>query len=327
MRFIYTLLAACLMFTLNCLQAQQLPIYTFHRDHWGMVNPAGVSSNYITQELRMSVSATARQQWLKVPNAPKTQLLSFEYIDDDNLNYSAGAHLINDQAGAFGQMGAYGNLAYRLRIGDRNSNNILAGGISFGGVQYRADYFEILRGDDQLNGLSVEDIETLSNSNTFFFDVGAGLMLYLGGNNDRQNYYVGISAPQTFGLNTTFRNVLGKFEIERQRHYYATLGGYFFKNQRRGSRDPSFLELNVWGRYLPNAPISVDANVRYQHLKSFWAGIGGGMSGQVRAELGTQVGNINLLRIGLAYTQYVSKYKSAFGQTIEASISYAIEVR
>ena len=311
----------------SLLCAQQLPIYSFHRDHWGMANPAGVSSNYITQQLRLSVSATLRQQWIKVPDAPQTQLLSVEYIDDQQLNFSGGGHLINDRTGAFGQMGAYGNLAYRLRLGDRRNNTILAGGISFGGVQYRANFAEILAGSDQISALSFEDLTNLSNSNRFFFDVGLGLMLYVGGNNDQQNYYIGLSAPQSFGLNTTFRNTLGEFMVERQRHYYATAGGYFFADHSRNGRDPSFAEINLWARYLPNAPMSIDLMARYQYQKRIWAGIGGGTSKMIRAELGTQIGSINLLRIGVAYSQFISKLSTSFGQTLEASVSYSIDVR
>ena len=148
----------CLLFCPGFILAQQLPILSFYGNHWSVINPAGVSSNYFIQDMDFSINGTVQQQWLKIPEAPKTQVLSFEYVDDESYRVAFGGHLVNDQTGALGQTGLYGNLAYRFPLGGRK-NNILAGGLSFGGVQYRADFAEILDGSDQLNGLSLDDLD------------------------------------------------------------------------------------------------------------------------------------------------------------------------
>ncbi len=308
------------------LQAQQLPLYHFYRDHWGMVNPAGVSSNLITQGMNLSINATLRQQWIKIPEAPKTQILSFEYVNDEYYHLAFGGHLMNDQTGAFGQTGAYGNLAYRLEIGGHNSGNVLAGGFNLGAVQYHVDFAEILQGSDALTTLSLQDLEQLSNSNQLFFDAGVGMMLYLGGLNDRQNYYFGISSPQTFNLNTTYLNRAGEFNIERKRHFYTNAGAYFFtSSSRQDSRDLSFFAVNLWGAFVPESPLMLDADVRYQYKDHFWFGLGGGLSKMAHVEAGVQIGHNtpNILRIGIAYNQFINNLSKQFGQTFEASVSYA----
>lgn len=312
----------CLLFIPGFIFAQQLPIISFYSNHWSVINPAGVSSNYIVQDMDFSTSGTVQQQWLKIPEAPKTQVLSFECINDDPYPIAFGGHLINDKTGAFGQTGLYGNLAYRLRL-DETKNNILAGGLSFGGVQYRADFAEILDGSNQLNGLSIDDLDKLSNSNQTFFDVGLGLMLFLEAESDKRYYYFGVSSPQTFNLNTTYRTLKGDFAIERTRHFYAMAGAYFIKNKNsRNSNDLSFLEITLLGGYVPDSPFGIDANVRYQY-KGIWGGIGGGLSKILHLEAGAQLGSSSPFRLGIAYNQFLTNLNTNFGQTLEASFSYA----
>ncbi|AEE52289.1 PorP/SprF family type IX secretion system membrane protein [Haliscomenobacter hydrossis] len=313
------LITACSV-TMVC--GQQLPAYSFYRDHWGLVNPAGVSSNFIAFQKKWSVNASMRHQWTQIPEAPKTQVITFEYIADDDMDETfsliAGGHLLNDKAGAFGQTGAYAHTACRWRAG----KNSLVAGFNLGGVQYRANLAEILSGTSATENISESELEALSASNTFNLDVGAGVMLYLGDYSSQTNYYFGLSIPQTFKRSIALGDN-SQYVIERVPHIYLSAGVYLFGEQNRENDNHSFTEISLWSRYLPNAPISVEGSVRHHLEQAFWFGVGGGTSQMMRLELGVDVNDDPMYRLSLGYNQSFSKVRNFFGQTFEASFSYA----
>lgn len=293
---------------------QQLPLYQFYRDHAGLINPAGVSSNFLAYNMNISGSLTARNQWLKLPESPRTQILSLEYIDDDQFNFSSGLHLVNDQVGAIGQTGIYGNIAYRIPI---QNDHILAGGISLGGIQYRLNLGELLSGSDNTNIISTANL----NPQQFYYDVGLGLMFCTDPKDDERIFYIGASIPQMFSLNKAFKTPSNTYEIIKEPHYYTNVGYYHFFSKK----DFNFMEFNFLGRYLPDSPIGIDANIRYQFNKALWLGLGSGTSKSIKFEAGTMIETTsgNILRLSLGYNQFVSKLNSYFGQTFDIGISYA----
>jgi len=303
--------------------AQQLPAFSSYRDNWGTINPAGVSNNFIVFDRNMSINAATRQPMSAIPEAPKTQVVSFEYATSDYQNQTfsliLGGHVLNDRTGAFGQTGAYANIACRMAF--RNSSNSLVAGFNLGGVQYRAKLGEILAGTSEVNNISDEEIKALDLANSFNFDVGTGVMLYLGDYSSKQNYYLGVSVPQTFARSAVLLKD-NKYTIERVPHIYLTAGMYLFAKGSRSSRDQSFTEIALWSRYLPNAPISIDGSVRYHFEKAFWFGAGGGTSKTLRLETGIDIGDDPIYRVALGYNYSLSGIRNIFGQAVEVSFSY-----
>ena len=121
--------------------AQQMPLFSVYRDQWGVLNPAAVSNNYLLNKRTMSVSGAWHAQWWNMPVSPRTQALSWEMVAEEQ-NSVFGAHIVNDQTGAFSQTGAYARFAYRINMGNRTEQS-LSIGLSAGAVQYRADLTEI----------------------------------------------------------------------------------------------------------------------------------------------------------------------------------------
>lgn len=315
MKKIYILIA--FSFLLQNVDAQQLYHFTKYRDQWNVLNPASLSNNYLINEMNMSIGATHRQMWLGIEGAPSTQLLNWEFIPED-YNVTLGAHIINDKTGILGHTGIYGQFAYRLDIGRRVEQGISIG-LNAGIIQYRGKYGNL--DASELNG------ELLEDDNVIFPDFGIGAFYYYS-----DLFYAGLSIPQTFGLELSFRGTDGDLFQKRVQHVYAIVGGYFPVNWF-GS-DISFLEPSLWLRYVPNAPLSADLNVRYQISELFWTGLGTGLgfgdrlTSTLRFEAGVVLGETldlinSQIKIGFGFDLAFAEYRQEFGNSIEINVVYS----
>ncbi len=299
------------------LSAQQLPNFTIYRDQWNVINPAALSNNYIINELNFTVGGAYRRNWLNVNDAPETQILNFEMVLEDR-NAVFGAHVINDRTGKLGQTGFYGNYAYILDMGGRTDRALVIG-LGAGLVQYGAKLSEI-DFPDLANRPSIDD-------NLMYPDFSLGAFFY-----EEDEYYLGVSIPQVFGLDTRFVAENGRYDVKRLPHVYAVAGKYI--NSFLGN-STSFFEVSGWARYVPNAPLSVDINGRWQISELYWAGLGFGtafgqkLTGSARLEtgfvLGEQVRIENgQFKIGLAYDQpLVTPLSRYFGGAFEVHLLYS----
>ncbi|HPH19457.1 MAG TPA: PorP/SprF family type IX secretion system membrane protein, partial [Haliscomenobacter sp.] len=258
-----------------------------------------------------------RRNWLNVNDAPQTQILNFEMVWEDRSSVF-GAHIINDKTGKLGQTGFYGNYAYILDMGGRTDRALVIG-LGAGLVQYGAKLSEI-DFPDISNRPSIDD-------NLLFPDFSLGAFFY-----EEDRYYLGVSIPQVFGLDTRFTAENGRYDVKRLPHVYG-VGGYYFDSFLGNST--SFLEVSSWLRYVPNAPLSIDVNGRLQISELYWAGIGlGGAIGQqksmsVRAETGFVFGEQvrienGQFKLGIAYDQpLISPLGRYFGGAFEVHLLYS----
>jgi Type IX secretion system membrane protein PorP/SprF len=133
--------------------------------------------------------------------------------------------------------------------------------------------------------------------------------------------YVGASVPQMMGLDLNILDVDKSLQYQRVRHYYASAGWYHFFGEG------TFIEPSAWVKYVKNAPVNVDFNLRYQAANTFWVGAGGATSGNIHAEIGVIVGkNIGFdsnFRIGYGFDYSALTYGSLVGSTHEVNISYS----
>jgi len=314
------------------LQSQQLSSFTLYRDSWTMLNPASLYNSYLINEHTMSAGASYRHQWVdpELKGAPVTEALQFQYVPED-YNFFTGGFLVNDQTGDIGFTGAYGNFAYRLLFSGRVDQS-LSIGLNAGVVQYRVKFpIEVLEQVDVINETKI------------YPDFGLGLFYHYD-----DKFYAGFSVPQTFGLDLRLRDSdQNEFLLKRVQHYYAVLGGYIDFNFFH-SDESSFLEPSIWARWSPFAPLTIDANLRYQVTNLFWVGFGYG-TGQpielgeldpmiipgrigkqiIHLEAGIVVGEaFNLdgqLKIGFGYDFQLSEYLKNFGNSFEFHAIYSWE--
>lgn len=293
--------------------SQQLPTFALFRDNWNILNPASLSSDYLFSNKPMSIFASYRNQWAGFEGSPETAVLNWEYVMD-YFNIVTGASIIHDKAGEIGNTALFGRFGYRLDL-DRRGDRFINIALNAGVVQYHANLADLDLG---------ETIIDLTNDLIYYPDFGVGIMYY-----HEDQYYFGISVPQTFGLSTRVRQENGSFELKRTQHVYL-MGGTYFDIYLFNS-DASYLEIAGFLKYVPNAPIAVDANIRVQMGEVFYAGLGGGLSRTARVEAGVVIGeSVNFqagqIRVGASYGIGLSNYASAFGNSIELHAIYSFDV-
>jgi len=302
-----------IFFSSNILQAQQLPLFTQYRDNSTIINPAMLSSDYLAYENNITIGASYRTQWVSIKNNPITQTIHGDYFNSagGGVTLLAGGYLINDQTGPTGFTGVYG------KVGGVLTDDPYFGGLSFalnfGVVQYRVNTSEIkLR--DPFDAIPFQD------QSKIFPDVGLGVYYYQkmdGGFLDEDYVYGGISIPQVLGLNLQFEDLTGDVSTQRVQHIYATAGIYkFFKND-------NFLEPSIWLRYTPNAPISLDINLRYQMNSGIWVGTGGSLSGNYHFETGFVIADH--LRVGYGFDYSFSSFGPSARGTHEVNVNFSFQ--
>ncbi len=299
--------------------AQQLPTYTQYRENATILNPAALPVDYLVFEQNVSFSASHRNQWTGIDNAPTTSTLRGDYLyaESDVFNFTAGGHIIRDQTGPTGFTGLYGR--FGGMITDDPYYGGIGIGISGGMVQYRVNVDEIRLRDNS-------EILTMDDQMQWNPDVSVGVFAYkrLEGNKSNGDViYGGLSAPQILGLDLEFKDESGDFFTQRVYHAYANVGFIKF------FRDEGFLEPSAWVKYAPNTPVNVDFNLRYQMKNNFWIGAGGATSGAAHLETGVLIGeNIgfdNNLKIGYGFDYHFTKFGPETGTTHEIHLTYAFE--
>ncbi len=303
--------------------SQQIPLFTQYSEYQGLLNPSAVLNDYFLYEYNLTMGASVRNQWIGIDGSPKTQALRGEYMYDtgNTFNFLFGGYALNHQTGPISFTGLYGRVAGLMTDYDPLYGG-LSVGLSGGLVQYRVDVSE-------LRQLYPDDILTSVNQTKFFPDVGVGITYY------RQmkesifrgdNVYIGLSIPQVLGLDLQFKDDTGEFDIRRVPHYFAFLSYYKIISE------DSFLEFSNWTKFVANAPINYDFNVRYQLNRNIWIGAGASTAGIGHFEFGLLLDNTlgiwdNRLKIAYGYDPSFNTYGARFGHSHEINVSMAIDTK
>ena len=307
--FLIALMALCLSET----KSQQLPIFTQYRDYQGYINPASVTSEFMLYEQRGSAGFSYRKQWAGLRNSPNTQLARADYLwtpEQRQVSLLGGAYIINDQAGAIGHTGGY------LRLAGVISEDPYRGGVALGFSLGAASFSIDLQG---LNTDFPESIELPSeNVNQLKMDVGVGLFAWKQLQN-ANHIYGGISVPQLLQPEV---GITDSLDFKWQQHYYALAGGCFFLDNF------SFIEPSVWVKYVPNAPVHVDLNIRWQWKRTLWLGSGLGTDGTLHFETGylfrlSSTNKQKMLRVGYGLGYPVNGIGPSTGGSHELNLSYS----
>ncbi len=300
------------------LSGQQLPMFTQYREYHSVINPATINSDYFTHEYNASFGASYRAQWSGEVFGPRTQMLRYEYLftEGKRAGLILGGHILNDQVGALATTGV--SVRTGVLLSDDPDWWGLVGALNFGMTQFRIAKNRIKTYDPYLAGC---DCQSLSP------DVGIGLFAYKRfsqGIFDQDVLYGGVSMPQALAFNPSF-TASGESEITLSRvpHYYALIGLY------KQLSDYQFFESSAWIKYVPNAPVNVDFNIRYTPIEHFWIGLGYATSKTFHFEFGLLIGENmgwdNTLRIGYGIGRGMNVYGPVFGASHEVNVSYALE--
>lgn len=296
--------------------AQQLSLFTQYRQNIGLINPAGLSSDFMVFDQNTTFGASIRRQWVGFDNPPTTQLVQGSYVyDGEGVSLLSGGYLLNDQTGPTGFTGLYGRFA--TIFSDDIYDHGIAVGFNAGIVQYRVDITNI-------DFLEADDILITEDQMRLFPDVGFGAFAYKrfsGGILDDTKLYGGVSVPQLIGLDLEFKDNNGAFFTRRVQHFYGIVG--FIKDLG----DDQFIEPSVWAKYTFNTKLNIDFNLRYKMARNFWLGAGGSTSGAAHAEAGILVGELpgsdNTFTIGYGFDYFFAEFGPEAGTSHEFNVFYS----
>lgn len=299
--------------------SQQLTPFTLYRDQWSLINPAAPSNNYIITEYPYTISASSRFQYLGLgrswAESPNTQVLNAEWVHED-LNSTFGTQILSDRTGLIGNIGFYGQYAYRIRLSRRDEKYL-----SFGLAAGMMNYYSRINGADF--PVPEPDVEPVSvwtpdfNFGVFYFNEDA--------------YYFGVSMPQLLG--GAIRPLKKEVNVpglltNRPRHFYAVAGMYVPFDFFGLGDETALLDISAWLRYVPGALPQLDGNIRYQHNQTFWVGAGVSSAGVSHAEVGFLAGKTiglfdNQIKLSLAYDMPFLYAVSTLGTAFEASLAFS----
>lgn len=212
-----------------------------------MFNPLLFNPAYAGSRGTISFVGLARFQWVGIEGAPRSQFVSF-HAPLVNQSLGLGLHLSNDRIGARNRTSAYGDIAYGLKLNQKNHR--LAFGLS-GGVDWQVyDYANLYTLDpgDPAYGYYASKVRP---------NFGAGLYYY------GQRHFIGVSVPRL--LRNRLNNTAIGEDLQR-RHIYVT-GGYVFRLSSVVDFKPSALV-----KIVENAPLTFDVNANFLFYKTLWVG-------------------------------------------------------
>ena len=237
MKIIKNILAGALLLFSSALFSQQDPILTMYRNHMNMLNPA-----YVGVDGETVVTASVRNQWSGIENAPATQAASFGTATGKNLGY--GISLVhNNTGGDYLKQTTVGlDFSYKVKM-DAVMNLYL--GLKAGGSFFNTDFSGAIG--------SVND-NALVSSTTFNPNVGVGALL------KSKKFFMSVSIPRLLNTENT-RNIENATNIPVNRPHVYWSSGYDFNLNSEGTLvlKPSFLL-----RYVNGAPTAFDFNTMLQ---------------------------------------------------------------
>ncbi len=291
--------------------AQDLPLFAQYSDYHGLINPASVSIDFLTNNgQNLSFGAAYRAQWTGFGNdlSPSTQVVRGEFINHDR-KILLGGYAQNDCVGISQHLGFYGRFAYFIPI----RKNVLDEGLSIGlNVGTTRRQLQL----DKLSAVAQRtDPNLLSEPSKFAFDVGFGVYYYKKWRGPSEYVYGGLSTPRL----RDFAN--NQWAV----HTYGLFGINIAPNNN------GLWECSTWVRHVKNLSLQGSVNARY-HLTlpsgSVW--LGGGLITRVAdkfdftIECGTR---IRAMKIGFAYTFSRSELQTLFGNSMEVNLGFVLDRR
>ena len=237
--FILLLLFTCI----SNLYAQQEAMYSQYMFNQLVINPAYAGRNDV-----FAGTLLYRNQWLKMPGAPKTETFS---LDGCLKKEKVGLGLIisNDEIGVSKNLGIYGAYAYKIKLNNAVWSLGLQAGFSF----IQSDFSKVQLDDNS----SVRDPAFLTNVKEWMPNFGIGTYYYT------DKFYAGISVPHILSKSL----FVNQQSYEQYRHIFVTTG--YILDVCPGVKAKPSLMLKV----VQGAPAQLDINTFFWFYELFAIGV------------------------------------------------------
>lgn len=269
--------------------SQQDAQYTQYMYNMNVLNPAYAGSKTGT----LSASLLGRTQWVGIPGAPQTAVLSVHSPITNQMGL--GVSILADKIGPINEQFLYADYSYTIPVGYYDNLAFgLKGGISLVNAKLS---------DLDLNEYG--DANFLSNINNLQPNIGFGVFYY------SDIYYVGLSMPNL--LSTTYLEKGDGFEstINKRNHIFLT-AGYVFDLSYDWKFKPSIMSKVAMG-----APLSLDLSANFLFDDTFEVGTSYRWGDSVSLLLNAKV--TDNIRVGYSYdftTSELNKFNSGSHELI-----------
>jgi type IX secretion system PorP/SprF family membrane protein len=231
------LILPALLLLLTPARGQQSAQYTQYIFNGLVINPAYAGSKGVA-----NVTAMHRSQWSGLEGAPTTQTISVDGSAREG-RVGLGFLAINDRLGAQGELGAYANVAFRVRLTEQAKLSL---GFGAGFLQYSLD-------GSILDPGNPDPSVPTSKMSTLLPDAKAGLFFH------SERYYLGVSVANLVPFQKDLVQTPG-------RQYFLT-SGYVMDLGDHLKFKPSFLiKENLEG------PTNADLNAFVLIKEILWLG-------------------------------------------------------
>lgn len=232
--------------------AQQNPVMTHYTLNPYLYNPAQVG-----QDGFHKVNVHYRKQWVEMPDAPDTKILTFQTKLKNK--FGLGVKVYMDKVHIVENIGARVSYAYYLNFKKNTNNHYLSFGVSAGFKNQR------LRFDEANIDNAMDPSIFYNGASQSRFDADAGINYHFKGFN------LGVAVANITPLAMNYSANDQEMNYKTIYHIYAN-AGYDIK---LGANKEFMLKPSVLFRYVPNSiPFQFDANLLFDYKEIFWLGAG-----------------------------------------------------
>lgn len=260
---------------LSAVNAQQIALSSQYMFNEFAFNPAVAGTKNFAP-----LTFSFRRQWMGMNEAPVTQNLSFHSFIGQNTG--AGVQMFNDVAGPTRRTGLSGTFSYAIQTSEKTR-------LSFG---LSAQVTQFMMDRDKMNTEIPDDIAVQNNTfNQLIPDFNFGTYWY------GERHFLGVSGynllqskDDLFDLTTPVSSTLDRTIFVH--------GGYMFPVGESFGIEPSGML-----RYMMNAPMSFDANLRFVLKDAYWLGASYRYQDAMVIMIGADLG---VLELGYSYDMGMS---------------------
>lgn len=251
--------------------SQQDAQYTQYMYNMNILNPAYAGSKTGT----LSASLLGRTQWVGIPGAPQTAVLSVHSPITDRMGL--GGSLLADKVGPVNEQFLYADYSYTIPVGYYDN---LAFGIKGGITLLSANLSDL-----DLNDYT--DQNFINNINDLKPNIGFGAYYY------SDIYYLGFSMPNLLSTTYIEKGSGVQTKVSNRNHMFLT-GGYVFDLSYDWKFKPSFMAKAAMG-----APVSIDLSANFLFDDTFEVGASYRWGDSASLLLNAKVNNN--IRVGYSY--------------------------
>lgn len=286
------------------LLAQQEAHYTQFMYNKQALNPGFAGARRVA-----SITALYRNQWMGFNGSPTSYHIG---IEGPFFAERLGSSLVlgSQSDGVIRRL--YGNMGFSYDILHTDQTSLRIG-LSGSMRHYR---FDLSNPDVYIKDRLDQSLPASNVSEQLVGNIGTGLYF------DHKEYYFGISIPNLYrNFITLHENTAAQTLAQEQRHVYFMAGGLF-----PIAGDDIQLKPSIMGKYVPNAPFSLDLNLSVLFNKRFSTGLSyrygqsGGAGDSIDFLAFAQA--TDRLGLGVAYDFTVSGLRNYNKGSIEALVRY-----